>query len=78
MKCFREKRSTEALEIAKRRVEEEYLLVGTTEKLGAFIETLEVLLPHQFHGISHQYKISGELRSKSLLFFEVSLEEKSK
>ena len=59
-----EKRSFEALEMAKRRVEEEYLLVGMTEKLGAFVETLEALLPQQFHGISRLYKTSSEPNMK--------------
>jgi hypothetical protein len=48
--------SHSGLQLAKKHIEEDYLLVGLTERLPDFMETLEVLLPGLFHNINTTFR----------------------
>ena len=49
-----------ALKRAKRAVREKYLVVGLTEDLPAFMDTLSLLLPHFFKNASAVYRQAGK------------------
>ena len=45
--------------MAKQNIKEKYLLVGTTDDILTFLQTLEVLMPHLFEGASGIYLRKG-------------------
>ena len=53
----------DALGEAKSRVMNDYLLVGTTEKLDQFAQLIETLLPLHLGGMTNIYKGSGGHRN---------------
>ena len=52
--------SRSGLQIAKRRVEEDYLVVGHTERLEDFLEVLEFLIPNMFRGLTYTFVVKQE------------------
>ncbi len=56
-----------ALDQAKKRVEEEYLLVGLTEDFDSTVVMLEKLAPDLFQGITRYYQSPKSGTYKSIL-----------
>ena len=57
---FYDRQNTEAtLQVVKRRIERDYLLVGVVEQLEDFIEVLAYLTPSMFRNLPQAYNITG-------------------
>ena len=57
-----------ALPVAKRRLEEDYSVVGLNEDLLGFFQLLEVMFPSFFRGAPEIYKENGNYFSVNILF----------
>ena len=53
--------SEESLAVAKRHVEQNYILVGVQEDYEAFLEGLEQLIPQFFKGVMDYYRETGKV-----------------
>lgn len=53
-----------ALEEAKRNLQKHYLLVGVTEELTEFVETLQIVLPRFFKGAYNSFLHSKTKKRK--------------
>ena len=54
------KQTKEQLNLAKKTLDEKYLVVGLTEDLPSFFEFLEIVMPHMFYNATETFLAKGE------------------